>query len=211
MRIAKLSVFIIIAMLSVTVTTSFAADKKSKKAKKEATQNLPDDPAPFGFVFGQTTIEEAKALWEKEGGKIDGSGYGEAKPSYGDNDPDGVANKNVVLVDVSKLPLDQLQTARFGFVNDKLYLIRYQMGGDFDKIAQQLAAKYGQPGGSGGFMSDKKYTWEFKTVTLQLQQDFFSKHKMVFVSKKLIDEVDKSNKQVYAEHIRSKAQTQKGF
>lgn len=211
MRIAKLSVFIIIAMLSVTVTTSFTAEKKSKNAKKEATKKLPDAPSPFGFVFGKTTIEEAKALWEKEGGKIDDSGYGEAKPSYGDNDPDGVANKNVVLVDVSKLPLDQLQTARFGFVNDQLYLIRYQMGGDFDKIAQQLAAKYGQPVGSDGFMSDQKYTWEFKTVTLQLQQDFFSKHKMVFISKKLIDEVDKSNKQVYAEHIRSKAQTQKGF
>ena len=203
----KLFLFILVAILSVSVTAAFAAEKKSKKAKKI----LPDDPAPFGFVLGKTTTEDAKAIWEKEGAKVDGSGYGEAKPSYGDNDPDGVANKNVILVDVSKLPLDQLQTARFGFVNDKLYLIKYTMGGDFAKIALQLAAKYGQPGGSGGSMSDKKYTWEFKTVTLQLQVDFFSKHEMVFVSKTLVDEVDKSNKQVYAEHIRSKAQTQKGF
>ncbi|QSV45407.1 hypothetical protein [Geobacter benzoatilyticus] len=211
MRITKLLILFLIASFSVTISSTFAAEKKSKKAKTVAKYNLPDDPTPFGFVFGKTTIEEAQTLWEKEGGKVDGSGYGEAKPSYGDNDPDGVANKDVVLVDISKLPLDQLQTARFGFINDKLYLIRYQMGGDFDKIAQQLAAKYGQPAGTDSFMSDKKYTWDFKTVILQLQQDFFSKHKMVFLSKKLVDEVDKSNKRVYAEHIRSKAQTQKGF
>ncbi len=189
--------------------TSVAAQPKARKS----TSNLSKAPEPFGVTLGATTFEEMKAIISKEGAKNEGAGYGDAKPSYGDNDPDGVANEKVILVDVSNLPLDNLEMARFGFFDNKLYLIKYtfRKNADFNKIYKQLEAKYGAGRSTGGF-SDKNYEWTFAGgIFMNLKEEFFGDHKLVFIHNPLSSKVKQSNQQVYDAHIKKKASSQRGL
>ena len=188
---------------------SFAAQPPTKKTSS----NLPKSPEPFGLILGATTFGELKSIISKEGAKNEGAGYGEAKPSYGDNDPDGVANERIILVDVSGLPLDNLEMARFGFFDDKLYLIKYtfRKNADFNKIYKQLEAKYGAGKSTGGF-SDKGYEWAFSGgVFMNLKEEFFGDHKLIFIHNPLSSKVKQSNQQVYDEHIKKKASAPRGL
>lgn len=204
-----LSALAVSIILLETPTTSFAAPALTKKAAS----NLAKAPAPFGLILGATTFEELKAIISNEGAKNEGSGYGDAKPSYGDNDPDGVANEKVILVDVSGLPLDNLEMARLGFFDNKLYLIKYtfRKNADFNKIYKQLEAKYGTGRSTGGF-SNKGYEWAFSGgVFMNLKEEFFGDHKLIFIHNPLSSKVKQSNQQVYDEHIKKKASAQRGL
>jgi hypothetical protein len=208
----KLCMILVVVTLTITSSTAFSADKKAKRQKQsDAVNALHDDPAPFGFVLGKTTSDEAKEIWDEEDAEITGTGFGQANPSTEDDEPDGVLNKDVIMYDVKGLPMDQLDSARFGFVNDKLYLIKYELNGDKERIALQLIAKYGEPNGSSGeFFSDDIHTWRFKNITLQLRQDFDNNH-LLFIHNKLADNVSESNAKIYSKFIFNKAKTERGF
>jgi hypothetical protein len=183
---------------------NFAAEKK---------QQSKEIPQPFGLVLGKSTKAEAEAVWLAEGGVIISKGHGEAKPGYGvDNDPEGVANDRVEIIDVAKLPLDRLKTARFGFLDGKLYLVRYEFdpGADFDKIVQQVISKYGRPKQSSDF-GDKLLVWGFGGMSLVLKDDFMEPDSMLFRDEMLMKRVKASHAEVYAQHVKQKAKQQKGF
>lgn len=170
-------------------------------------------PRPFDLVLGKSSLDDSKATWNKNNAEVTGQGYGEAKPSYIDNDPDGVANERVQLFDVSGLPLDRLQTARFGFFDNVLYLIKYQFqeGADFDKIKSEVIMKYGPPQAHDGF-GDEYYTWHFAGgVTLSLKKDFMGKHEMIFLHEPTLKLVQASNQSVYRENLKKKAKVQNAF
>lgn len=181
---------------------------KAQTAKVEKA----DAPQPFNMTMGKTNLSEAREIWLAEGAEVGGDGYGDAKPSYGDSDPDGVANKRVVLVDVKGLPLDRLESARFGFFDQTLYLIKYSFedGADFEKIYLQVVAKYGHPKRRGGF-GDEFFEWAFGPVVLGLTKDFFGRHTMTFLHQPTLEKVRASNASVYAEHVKTRASQQKAF
>jgi hypothetical protein len=199
-----------------TTSNAISAEKKNKSTKSktkisEDVQTLPDDPTPFGFILGKTTSEEAKEIWDEEDGEIVTTGYGFANPTTEDDDPDGVLNQNVTLIDVQDLPMDNLESARFAFFKDTLFLIKYQLNGDKERMVLQLVAKYGEPNGTTEeYFSDDFHTWRFKNITLQLRQDF-GKNELIFLHNKLAEDADESNKKLYAEFIRNKAKTERGF
>lgn len=189
-----------------------ASSATAQTTKKSPPSTSTPAPQPFGLTLGKATLSDDQAVWEREGATVTGWGYGDAKPSYVDNDPDGVANERVVLIDVEGLPLERLQSARFGFFDTVLYLVKYEFqdGADFDKIYLQVSAKYGAPQRRGGF-GDKVFEWRFGQVVLTLEKKFIGQHTMVFLHKSLLRNVRTSHSEVYAKHIKDKAQKQKGF
>jgi len=180
-------------------------------AKKTSRTEAPA-PQPFDLVLGKATLSDAQETWKREGATVTGQGYGDAKPSYVDNDPDGVGNERVLLLDVKGLPLERLQTARFGFFDDKLYFVKYEFesGADFDKIYLQVSAKYGAPQRRSGF-GDEFFEWRFGQVVLTMEKKFIGQHTMVFLHEPILRNVKASHSDVYALHIKAKAQKQKGF
>lgn len=184
----------------------------AQAGKKPPPQSATSAPQPFNLVLGKATLSEAQATWKKEGASVTGQGYGDAKPSYVDNDPDGVGNERVLIIDVKNLPLERLQSARFGFFDNVLYLVKYQFqdGADFDKIYLQVSAKYGPPQRRGGF-GDEFFEWRFGNVLLSLKKEFIGQHTMTFLHEPLLRNVKASHAEVYARHIKAKAQKQSAF
>ena len=202
-----LSLFLLSAFLP--VPDALAASPAARKAGT----NLPAAPTPFGLVLGKTTYADAAAIADAEGATLKGRGNGDAKPSYGDNDPDGVANPRVVLADFAGLPLDNLEIARMGFFDDALYFIRYtfKQGADFDKLRKQLDAKYGPGRRLNQFgQMDATYVWQFQGVEMTLKDDFMNGDTLIFIQYAIAAKVAASHKQVYDEHIRKKAKAQRG-
>ena len=169
-------------------------------------------PQPFNLALGKATMSEAEEVWQQQGATVTSKGYADAKPSYSDNDPEGIANERAVLVDVNGLPLDRLKSARFGFFDNVLYIVKYEFEGgtDFDNLFRQVSSKYGRPQRQGGF-GDKFYEWRFGQVLLSLNESFMDGHTLVFLHEPLIRNVKASNSQVYANHVKAKAKSQKGF
>ncbi len=169
-------------------------------------------PQPFGLTMGKSSLDEAQAMWKKENASVVGRGFGDAKPGYGDNDKEGVANERIEMVDVDGLPLDQLQRARFGFFSGTLYFLRYQFaeGTDFEKLFRQVTAKYGAPTRQSGF-GDLVYEWKFGAVRLAMEKKFIGQHTMFFVHEPVATKAQRSNAEVYAQHIKDKAKAAKAF
>lgn len=199
--IEKLILLFLLATLGIVMSEALGTGNVSTKPRFQ-----PRDPIPLGFVIGKTTIDEAREIWTKEGDIIESMGYGEAKPSYIDKTTDSVPNKEVILFDFNRLPFEQLERVRFGFIYGRLYMIKYELDGNFSEIIQQLTVRLGPPDSITSTLMNKYiYTWKYHTVTVQFKQDLFSRHKMVLVNKNLLDQVVRSNQLVYLEHLRSKA------
>jgi hypothetical protein len=169
----------------------------------------PNAPRPFELVMGVATTKDAEATWQRMGGTVTKRAYGDAKRSYVDNDPDGVPNPAVELVDVKGLPLEHLTSARFGFFHGTLYWTKYSFEerADFDKLFLEVTTKYGRP----GQQSDGAYEWHFGPVTLTLKNEFIGADWMVFAHEPTFRNVQASHAAVYAAHIKAKAQQQKAF
>lgn len=210
-----LYVALLITLLFTPPATTHAASKKSKIASAETSStavapSLPEDPTPFGFVLGVTTSAQAQEIWDEEDGEITSTGYGLANPTSEDNDPEGVINKFVTLFDVKELPMEQLDSARFAFLNDKLFLIRYSLEGDLERMALQLVAKYGEPNGYSGDFGDDTLSWHFKSITVRLNKDYPNRD-LLFIHEGLAEEANVLNRKIYTEFIRAKAQAERGF
>lgn len=212
MRVLGKATTAAITVLILAGTPMLSYAQAIKQPRPAATQPKVSAPQPFDLTLGKSTMEESQGAWKREGAKITGEGYGDAKPSYSDNDPDGIANKRIILVDVQDLPLERLETARFGFFDNALYLVRYQFqsGADFDKLFLQVSSKYGPPQRKGGF-SDEFFEWKFESVVLSLEKKFMDQHSMTFIHEPSLRGAKASNAEVYASHIKAKAQKQKGF
>jgi hypothetical protein len=186
--------------------------QQAQKSKQTTAPAKAAAPQPFELVMGKSTTTDAQAIWKREGGKVIGEGYGDAKPSSSDNDPDGVANRRIVLIDVQGLPLERLESARFGFFDNTLYLVQYMFegGADFDKLFLQVSSKYGPPQRKGGF-GDEFFEWRFDSVVLSMEKKFIGQHSMTFLHEPTLRSAKASNADVYATHVKAKAQKQKGF
>lgn len=198
-----------LALTACCVPITTAAAQPAKKSSQAPTSPTPQ---PFDLVLGKATLASAQETWLREGAKAIGEGFGDAKPSYVDNDPDGVANERVLIVDVKGLPVERLQSARFGFFDNTLYLVKYQFeaGADFDNIFKQVSSKYGTPHRRGGF-GDEVVEWRFGQVILTMEKKFIGNHTMLFLHEPLLRKVKTSHSEVYAHHIQTKAHAQKGF
>lgn len=203
-------VLTVLVIFASTPILSYA--QQSKQSRQEPTPHKVSAPQPFNLTLGKSTTVEAKSVWIRESAEITGEGYGDAKPSYSDNDPDGVANTRIVLLDVQGLPLERLETARFGFFDNVLYLVRYEFedGTDFDKLFLQVSSKYGLPEQEDDFIT-KIFNWRFASVVLSLKREFIGKHTMTFIHEPTLRGAKASNAEVYASHVMAKAQEQKGF
>ncbi|HYQ17788.1 MAG TPA: tetratricopeptide repeat protein, partial [Polyangiaceae bacterium] len=169
-------------------------------------------PHPFDLVLGRSSLTDAKAIWAREGATITSSGFGDAMPSARDDDPDGVANPRVRMIDVKGLPVDRLASARFGFLDDQLYWIQYKFegGADFATILRQVRTKYGAPDQTPA-RTDASYEWQFGDVRLALTNNFIDDDTMTFTHQPLRRAVSASHASVYAAHIKKKADGQRGF
>lgn len=101
-------------------------------------------PQPFGLVLGSTTEAQAGAICAAENATATGRGLVDARPaSQGDNDPAGLPMTRAVLVDVTGLPVAGVESTRFGFFDDRLYLLQYRFPARHDVrgLLQQLQAK----------------------------------------------------------------------
>jgi|GEM_PF-6513596 len=169
-------------------------------------------PQPFDLILGRSTLSQARAIWQREGGSVTGNGYGEAMPAAGDNNPDGVANPRVELFDVKGLPVDRLSAARFGFFDGGLYFIEYKFEerADFEKLLLQVTAKYGPPDHSPAGMN-RAFEWQFGDVLLVLEDNFMGRDTMTFTHQSTRRAVSASHAAVYAAHVKKKASSQRGF
>ena len=169
-------------------------------------------PTPFGLILGQTTEAQAEEIWQKEGASVLPPLYGNAKPSaYRDDDPESVPNKHIVLIDVEGLPLDNLDSARFGFFDGTLYLIKYEFerGMDSSNFLNQLIAKYGKPAASGS--SRDTHTWRFPGVTVVFKDEFIGKDSLIFTHTSTLEKATASSQAIYEQHVKTKAQKQRGY
>lgn len=203
---------VILLSLVATLAAGYPVSSIAQRAKSAPASASAPAPQPFDLTLGKSTLTETETIWKQQGATAGDRGYGEAKPSHRDNDPDGVPNERVVMVDTTGLPLERLEQARFGFFDNVLYFIRYhfQGGYDFDKLYRQVSAKYGPPTRRGGF-GDEFFEWQFPQVVLTLNKNFFGRHSMMFVHEPTMKSVQASHAEVYARHIKAKAQRQKGF
>jgi len=169
-------------------------------------------PQPFELILGRSTLNDARKIWQREGGSITASGYGEAMPAAGDNNPDGIPNPRVELFDVKGLPIDRLSTARFGFFDGGLYFIEYKFEerADFEKLLLQVTAKYGPPDHTPTGMN-RTFEWQFGDVLLVLEDNFMGRDTMSFTHQSTRRAVSASHATVYAAHIKKKASSQRGF
>jgi hypothetical protein len=202
-------ILLLIAFTMFFSSQSIAAEKKSKKSKQKTSQEsiqrqLPDDPTPFGFVMGKTTIEEAKSIWDDEEAEIEGTLFGFANKSEIDNDPDGVLNENVQIFIIKDLPMDGLESSRFAFMNGTLFLIKYEMSGDKEQLVLQITSKYGEP--QTDPFEFETYLWEFKNVSLVLKENT-----LLFLHNNIASEAEASNSKIYSEYIRQKAKEERGI
>lgn len=198
-----------LALLFALHAAPASAQPKSSIAEYNASA-----PTPFGLRFGTTTKQEARALLEREGARIVGEAYLEAKPHAArDEDPEGVPNERGVLIGVAGLLADRVQTSRLGFFDDRLYLLRYVFKPiDGEKLRRELAELYGTSGKEQGYLpSQKTITWRRGQVSIVLKPGFMEPMTLTYVHDPTMERVLISSDQVYAAHIKRSAAKQKGF
>jgi len=175
------------------------------------------DPRIFGMEMGTTDFEQALKIIAKEGGKIDAQTYGETKiqvntlNTHEDKEPT-LVNKDIILVEFSGLPLDNLVKGRMGFLKNQLYFLYYEFEetAPFDIIEKQVVAKYGKPHKIGGF-PDKFSEWKFLHTTLTLKNNFIGADRMIFTQPKLLGEANQSNKELIKQQNNLLTKQQRAF
>ena len=185
-----------------------AGTNQNEEARRPSTSSM---PTPFSLTLGQSTEAQARDIWQKEGASVLPPLYGNAKPSaYRDDDPESVPNKHIVLIDVEGLPLDNLDSARFGFFDGTLYLIKYEFEERMDSsnFINQLIAKYGKPTASGSF---REKTWSFPGVTMVFKDEFIGKDSLIFTHDSILEKATASNQAIYEQYVKTKAQKQRGY
>lgn len=169
-------------------------------------------PQPFGLVLGSTTEAQAGAICAVENATATGRGVVDARPaSQGDNDPEGLPMTRAVLVDVAGLPVAGVESTRFGFFDDRLYLLQYRFPARHDArgLLQQLTLKYGAPVETPGLAAT--YVWRFQGVTLTLRDELMGPDTLAFVHEQLQKELGEASEALYRASVSQKAGSQRGF
>lgn len=177
-----------------------------------AKDNRAPAPQPFGLVLGSTTEAQAGAICAAENATATGRGHVDARPaSQGDNDPEGLPMTRAVLVDVAGLPVAGVESTRFGFFDDRLYLLQYRFPAQHDArgLLQQLQVKYGAPVETPGLAAT--YVWRFQGVTLTLRDELMGPDTLAFVHEQLQKDLGEASQALYRDFISQKADSQRGF
>jgi hypothetical protein len=83
-----------------------------------------DNPAPFQYVLGRTTLSEAVSYWRASGARILRSGHLALGTGSGLDGVGKTSADKVVLVDLAGIDFEGIPSARFGFYEERLYLIQ---------------------------------------------------------------------------------------
>lgn len=185
----------------VVVPSAQAAGKKT---------NSDEGVQPFGLLLGKSTEDQVieKALELK--GEPAGVYNMYANQTYIDNDPNGVVNPHVVIRKFNGLPVDGIKTTGFRFLDGVLYGVVYEVDehAESEHLLNALRAKYG-PARSN--WSDDEFTWSIGPTQVYFKKGMMETHKIFIYNVNWTAKVEASNKQVYSEFIREKAQKQQGF
>ncbi len=208
-------------------TFAFARNKENKKVPPPPPSlgNIKDfgipkfnyDPTIFGMVLGNSSLEHATQMIQKEEGSIHNQTYGEYQSNVDtlnlkEEKDKPLINKDIVLIEFSGLPLDHLTKGRMGFFKDKLYFLYYEFDESlkFEDLEKQVVAKYGKPHRLGGF-PDKFEEWKFLNILLTLKNNFIGVDRMIFTHSKLLKEAHESNKNLLKEYKKEALKQQNGF
>jgi hypothetical protein len=175
------------------------------------------DPSIFGIEMGSTDFDQALKIIAKEGGQIDAQTYGETKIQVNtlnshENKEPTIVNKDILLVEFSGLPLDNLVKGRMGFFKNQIYFLYYEFEekAPFDVLEKQVVAKYGSPHKIGGF-PDKFAEWKFLHTNLTLKNNFIGADRMIFTQPELLQQANKSNKELIKEQNNLLTKQQRAF
>jgi hypothetical protein len=220
-----------ISALTLFSMQAYATSAKHKSKSKEGVKDLPSlnstkdfgikpftyDPHIYSMELGSTTLEQAEKVIAQESGKITASNYGETvidtdTLNSKEEKQATLVNKNIILADFADLPLDHLQKGRMGFLENKLYFLYYEFDRklDFDKLEQQVVAKYGKPHRIGGF-PDRFLEWRFLNVNLMLKDSFAGTDRMIFTHNTLLNAANKSNENLIKEQKSIGQKQQRAF
>lgn len=175
-----------------------------------AKDRLPAAPQPFGFVLGSTSEAQARELCLAEKADATARGLVDTRPTP-EAAPAPVTNPRGVLIDVAGLPMAGLESARLGFLDDRLYAIAYRFTAAHDtrQLLQQLQQKYGKPSEEVGLA--RRYEWRFQDVTLTLTDEVQAADTLVFLQQPLYQALMESSRQVWQQHLGRGLEGQRGF
>lgn len=115
---------------------------------------------PFGFTFGQTTLEDADAAWNDNSNKILAKGYASFGAGSGVDYLGHSRNEKLYLVDIADVDFEGTYNVRFSFFENRLYSLSIKFTSllqknlpqnkinkleDVKNIETSLRAKYGPP------------------------------------------------------------------
>lgn len=169
-----------------------------------------EEPRPFGLIIGKATLQDAQVAIAKEGGKITNQGN---RIISGD-----IANPNVTGLEVSGLPIPDLQNANFWFFNGVLSEVDYFFPASMDKqefyrLSDQLKVKYGKPASyRAPNLSDGLAVWKSRGIEVRLAVAWVSSVTTVSYSNpSIVNKAKNNDKRVYAQQTKAKIKDQKGL
>ena len=196
---AKLTRTLLLALAGLVLSAAVSAAGKPAKAVVR-----PENPEPFGLVFGKLKSQEALELLKSNGAKIVESGNRVIK--------DDISNPAVAGYFLEGVPIDGVTTTRVWFMGDVLMRFTYVLSGSFEPFLDQLTARYGAPARrTSGFGGEEHAVWYFKEVELALDRPFMGETTLDYIHSPLFRRSRESDARHYEEVTRAMGKKQKGF
>lgn len=162
------------------------------------------NPRPFNLEFGVTETATALSLLKNNGGVITHQGHAVNNES--------ISNPAVEEYLLSDLNIQGVDTTKAVFLNGILIELEYTMVDSFNIALDKLTAKYGTPDHRlDGFGEEAKAEWNFKDVSLSLNQPHIGVMTMTYIHRKLVEQARASDEAAYALFVREKGRRQNGF